>query len=250
MIIKNNLQAKISLLLVIIILLLSSCSKEEIKDKIKLQSTEIQELKKENKELISKISLYKPFCYKNKLSDITREIIYLEKDYGTFLYSAIAYHPETRDIFNKITGEQNWQTFFPEDIGEFLSIETKNRIIISVLDIIEKKDKLNRQKLYDKLENWCVISSALHSIMYLNNIEYLFEAVYLQQETVNIFKSTKIRFSNLKKKSITAKLIINSMTSAELAKAGYETINIISNLDKKEQFDYLKKIFNYKRTAK
>lgn len=129
----------------------------------------------------------------------------------------------------------NNQWLPPQKYMEQLDSKDKKFLIekLAVYLASLKEDEANR--IMHKINNWCVIQDQLSIIEEMDiNDKLMLTAFYKLDDTKHIFE----QFSK------SGELKLDEMTADEKKQAFVETMNILADLDSREQLNYYSKMFN------
>lgn len=126
----------------------------------------------------------------------------------------------------------------PDKIADILTSKEKQVLISKITDLIEEKEEVERSMLINKITNWCRVKK-LFSVI---DEDYGFTKTDLVNATSKLGATSYI-IHDLTTQTAQADMSIGSLSALEENEAYYKTINHISGLNVKTQFDLFSQIF-------
>lgn len=159
----------------------------------------------------------------------------LQNRYGDIIFAALYSIPESKNQFLEIAGNESWGTHSPEELAESIPEDIKQNLV----DSITSKN-FNRSSI-KRTEYWILAYYQLYSAQMLTSTEETMAAIYDQGQTQSLFRDI---LTNRNMDTDVHPMVVGStLSSGETNEILYGALNVISNLEAKDQLIYFSSFY-------
>ncbi|HCI70958.1 MAG TPA: hypothetical protein DF712_12420 [Balneola sp.] len=164
------------------------------------------------------------------------DLTLLQNKYGDIVYSAIYSLPESQNQYLEVVGKEYLGVYYsPNYLATQIPNDVKQKLNKAFSNLSSNKALLKR------IEYWVLCYHQFSHALTITSIEYALAAVYVQPETQNLFKY--ILTNRNMNSSVTALSVGATLSSAETNDIVYKTLNLLSDLEIKDQLSYFDNMF-------
>lgn len=159
----------------------------------------------------------------------------LHTKYGDIIFAALSSVPESKNQFLEITGKEFGESNSPGELSASIPEDIKQNLLIAI------SSNNSHESFANHIEYWILAYNQLNQAQSLTSTEETMAAIYDQEQTQGLFKSI---LANRGMGSDINPLVVGStLSSAETNELLYRTLNVISEMDAKDQLIYFSELY-------